>query len=250
MLPQATSCGRRLVCSSVLSSSSSSLSSSRAALSTSLLSRPASTRCGLSASSSPSPSASPFSSPSSSRPFSSSATVQADPNPNKVTKLKDPAKFNTPFPTRHNPRSSANKAAPVLPPGLTYNPPPSAPSPFDTPDIFLPPHERAKVLTAPGVEVLPPPLRAVEEKKYHLDEEQIEKIRQLREQDPNKYTRKVLAKEFGCSDFFIALVLRSPQERLDEMDRRLGIIKSRWNLYKSTARLMREKRREQWARDE
>ncbi|KAK9382409.1 mitochondrial 54S ribosomal protein mL58 [Kockiozyma suomiensis] len=182
--------------------------------------------------------------------FSTSAVRLADPNPKKTTKLKDAEKFNTPFPTRFNPRSSANTARPVLPSGLTFNPPPSAPSPFDTPDIFLPLHERRKIETAPSMEVLPPPLRAVVPKKYHLSEKQIDEIRRLRDEDPNRWTRKVLAEKYGCSDFFIALVSRAPKERLDEMDRRLDVIKSRWGMYKRNARLQRQKKREIWARDE
>ncbi|KAK9367335.1 mitochondrial ribosomal protein subunit L20-domain-containing protein [Lipomyces kononenkoae] len=168
----------------------------------------------------------------------------------KVTRLKDPKKYHVPYPTKYNPISSANKAVPILPPGLSYNPPPSSPSPFETPDIFLPTSERRLVSTAAALPVLPPALRETKKKAYHLTQEQIEEMKTLRATQPYKWTRKSLAKKYGCSQFFAGMVAEAPESRKLDMQRRLAVIKSRWGLFKRTARIHRHKRRELWAKGE
>ncbi|KAK9427584.1 mitochondrial 54S ribosomal protein YmL20 [Lipomyces doorenjongii] len=168
----------------------------------------------------------------------------------KVTRLKDPKKFGVPYPTKYNPISSANKAVPILPSGLSYNPPPSTPSPFETPDIFLPPSERRLVPTAEALPVLPPALRETTKKKYHLTPEQLEEMKQLRTAHPYKWTRRSLAEKYGCSQFFVGMVAEAPESRKLAMERRLAMIKARWGLFKRTSRIHRQKRRELWARDE
>ncbi|KAK9236320.1 mitochondrial ribosomal protein subunit L20-domain-containing protein [Lipomyces kononenkoae] len=182
--------------------------------------------------------------------FSTSDVRHTSSGSAKVTRLKDPKKFRVPYPTKYNPISSANKAVPILPPGLSYNPPPTAPSPFETPDIFLPPSERRLVSTAEALPVLPPALRETKKKTYHLTQEQIEEIKQLRTAQPYKWTRKSLAKKYGCSQFFVGMIAEAPESRKLDMQRRLAVIKSRWGLFKRTARTHRQKRRELWAKGE
>ncbi|KAK9323285.1 hypothetical protein V1517DRAFT_345468 [Lipomyces orientalis] len=182
--------------------------------------------------------------------ISTSAVRYTSTGSTKVTRLKDPAKFSVPYPTKYNPISSANKAVPIIPPGLSYNPPPSMSSPFETPDIFLPASERRLVATAEALPVLPPPLRETKDKKYHLTPEQLEEMKQLRAAQPYRWTRKALAKKYGCSQFFVGMVAEAPESRKLDMERRLATIKSRWGLFKRTSRIHRQKRRELWARDE
>ncbi|KAK9465374.1 mitochondrial ribosomal protein subunit L20-domain-containing protein, partial [Lipomyces arxii] len=157
--------------------------------------------------------------------------------------------LSTPFLTKYNPKSSASSASPIFPVGLTYNPPASSPSPFETPDIFLPSRERKFIITAPTLPVLPPPLREIKPKTYHLSKDSIEKIARLRSTDPYRWNRKALATQFKCSKFFVGMIAEAPQRRKDDMDRRLSLIKSKWGLYKRTSRYRRQQRREMWASD-
>lgn len=86
-------------------------------------------------------------------------------------------------------------------------------------------------------------------KSYHLSPEKVNEIIRLRNSDPNKYTRSVLAKQFGVSRLFISLVASAPEERLQEMNQRLNIIQSRWGKARKQARLERAKRHQTWYRD-
>ena len=161
-----------------------------------------------------------------------------------------------PFPTKFHPTFSANNAQPILPPGLTYNPPPSAPTAYETPSLFVPAVDQENRLLLQmssqehGEAALPPSLSKVYKKKYHLSEEQVDEIRRLRTLDPYVNTRKVLAEKFGCSQFFIGMVAPAPQDRKEEMVRRLSVIKQRWGPVRRTARYQRQKRNELIARDE
>lgn len=86
-------------------------------------------------------------------------------------------------------------------------------------------------------------------KSYHLTPEKVNEIIRLRNSDPNKYTRSVLAKQFSVSRLFISLVASAPKERLQEMNQRLNIIQSRWGKARKQARLERAKRHQTWYRD-
>ena len=88
------------------------------------------------------------------------------------------------------------------------------------------------------------------EKKYHLGEDEIAEIRRLRAEDPWKWTRKVLAEKFGCTEFFVGIVAQASKERMDWSKRLLEQTKERWGKRRTYAREERTKRRETWARDE
>lgn len=85
-------------------------------------------------------------------------------------------------------------------------------------------------------------------KKYHLNPQEIEQIRSLREENPEKYTRKGLARQFNVSPLFISIVTNAPNERIKEMDTRLAHIKSKWHEKRAAAREDRKKRKELWYR--
>ena len=143
---------------------------------------------------------------------------------------------------------------------IVFNPPSSAPSPYHTPAIFLPPSDPRRALLAQSHEHanpfvdpekrLPPPVRKTEEKKYHLKPEDIEEIRRLRTLDPFMNTRKKLAEKFGCSEFFVGMVCEASKERKEQQVKILENIKSRWGKKRTYAREDRQKRRELWYRDE
>ena len=143
---------------------------------------------------------------------------------------------------------------------IVFNPPSSAPSPYQTPAAFLPRGDpRRELLSAsyqhanphndPGKN-LPPSIRERSEKKYHLREKEIEEIRRLRTQDPNKWTQNKLAEKFQCSQFFIGMISKAPKERLVRAQKELEKVKDRWGQKRRHAREDRQKRRELWGRDE
>lgn len=88
------------------------------------------------------------------------------------------------------------------------------------------------------------------EKKYHLREKEIEEIRRLRTEDPNKWTMNKLADRFQCSQFFIGMVAKAPQGRIELAKKDLEAVKQKWGLRRTRAREDRQKRRELWGRDE
>lgn len=86
------------------------------------------------------------------------------------------------------------------------------------------------------------------EKTYHLKPEQVLEIQKLRKQDPNKYTRKTLAKMYNVSPLFISLISNVSKDRKSEMDHRLEIIKSNFHPKRTIARADRVKRKQLWYR--
>ncbi|KAL6721343.1 hypothetical protein ACLMJK_000446 [Lecanora helva] len=145
---------------------------------------------------------------------------------------------------------------------IVFNPPSSAPSPYHTPPVFLPPNDpRRELLAQSHVHAnpysqphqrLPPMIKshAPYEKKYHLREKDFEEIRKLRTADPTKWTRSKLAEKFGCSQFFVGLVCQASKEKLAKDREELEQTKEKWGRRKRFAREDRAKRRELWARDE
>lgn len=165
------------------------------------------------------------------------------------SKKKDVPK---PFPTSFHPVRSANKTKIQLPEGVVYNPPSSAPTPYQTPSAFLPSSDARR--NAPwnqqpqDIECMPPLVEPTQ-KSYNLTEADIAEIQRLRLEDPEQWTRKVLSKKFNCSPFFISMVSNPASERQVEMDRRLGIIKSGWTDHRANARKDRVRRKQLWLRD-
>lgn len=165
------------------------------------------------------------------------------------TKKKD---VPTPFPTTFHPVRSANKTKIQLPQGVVYNPPSSAPTPYLTPSAFLPATDARKNAVWNQLKhdtQAMPALVEPAQKNYNLSAQDIAEIQNLRLQDPEKWNRKALAQKFNCSPFFISIVSKPATERQEEMDRRLGIIKSGWTDHRVNSRKDRVRRRNLWLRD-
>jgi Mitochondrial ribosomal protein subunit L20 len=150
---------------------------------------------------------------------------------------------------------------------IVFNPPPTPPSPYQTPPLFLPPSDPRRTLLAPSYAhdnpyrrtataapsnavTLPPAINQPTEKKYHLGPAEIEEIRQLRASNPWVWTKKRLAEKFGCSEYFVVMCAQAVPERVDWAKEHLERIKSRWGPKRTKAREEREKRRTLWQRDE
>ena len=86
------------------------------------------------------------------------------------------------------------------------------------------------------------------EKKYHLSDKEIEEIRQLRTQDPYTWTRVKLAEKFGCSQFFVGMIVKAP-ERAKEVEKEHASARRKWGQRRREAREDRERRKDLWGRD-
>ncbi|KAL8810936.1 MAG: hypothetical protein Q9223_007645 [Gallowayella weberi] len=143
---------------------------------------------------------------------------------------------------------------------VVFNPPSSSPSSYQTPAAFLPPSDPRRSLLAQSHEHtnpyaqpdkrLPQPVKKPLEKKYHLKEDDIAEIRQLRQKDPITWSRKKLAQKFDCSEFFVSMICEASPERRRQQQMALDEIKARWGKRRRYAREDRQKRRTLWARDE
>ena len=145
---------------------------------------------------------------------------------------------------------------------IIHNPPSSAPTPLITPTLFLPKDDPRRELFAatatttaagapaqePGTEAkdLPPPLREPREKTYHLTPQDCRRMRALRDNNPVKWHRDALAKEFNCSTLFVGMVCQASDQRLQLMALRANKVKSRWGSKRTLAREERVKRRAGW----
>lgn len=148
---------------------------------------------------------------------------------------------------------------------IIYNPPPSAPSVYHTPTLFLPKSDRrrqmhdAAIASNPQLanafswdqQKLPPPVRKPYEKKYHVTEEQMNEMRALRKEDPLKWSASQLAKKFACSSLFASFVTEGLAPGKKEQQQQVtAIVQSRWGPKRRIAREDRQIRREKWYRDE
>lgn len=91
-------------------------------------------------------------------------------------------------------------------------------------------------------------MRTPYEKKYHLDDAQIEEIRKLRLGDPDKWTRVKLAEKFGCSQFFVGMVVKVP-EKAERIAAEHRGMREKWGKRRKMAREERERRKVLWGRD-
>ncbi|AQZ17008.1 MRPL20 (YKR085C) [Zygosaccharomyces parabailii] len=170
-------------------------------------------------------------------------------------------------PTIYNDKSSASNYKGYLrakvPPGLYLNLSQSSPTGSinseTIPASFLPKNDPRRPLTQElaGRDVLancnaPPVLPGhstiTGSKEYHLTPEHVQEIQKLRSENPQKNSRKALAKHFNVSPLFISLVSEAPKSWKDQMDLRLAEIKSNWHSRRALAREDRKKRKDFWYR--
>jgi hypothetical protein len=140
---------------------------------------------------------------------------------------------------------------------IIYNPPSSAPSPYQTPTKFLPPNDVRRTLQTGSqadesrdVERLPVLFKNVLEKKSYLTAQQVDEIRRLRREDPMTWSRNKLAKRFGCNPTFIKVVCEASPEKKAIQAEVVEAVRSRWGKKRSIAREDRALRKELWARDQ
>ena len=138
---------------------------------------------------------------------------------------------------------------------IIHNPPSSAPSVYQTPTKFLPADDVRRTLRTEtsanraDAQELPSVFKSIPEKKYHLNQSDIEEIRNLRLSDPMTWSRWKLAKRFDCSPMFIAKVCEASPQKKDIQRQVLEAVQSRWGTKRRMAREDRQLRKESWGRD-
>ncbi|CAG8522424.1 10956_t:CDS:1 [Funneliformis caledonium] len=93
---------------------------------------------------------------------------------------------------------------------------------------------------------LPPPLKPIKEKSYHLTQEQVKEIQQLREQNPVKWSRKKLAEKFECSQLYIGIIAPVSKERRAQLEEEKNAEIEEMGWKKRFIRKERVRRREIW----
>ncbi|EXJ59912.1 hypothetical protein A1O7_04059 [Cladophialophora yegresii CBS 114405] len=140
---------------------------------------------------------------------------------------------------------------------IIYNPPPSMPNVYHTPNLFLPKNDRRKVFADPETRGLQlqstqqlPAVKGQAEKRYHLTEKDLEEMRRLRTTDPTQWSVSRLSKKFDCSPVFTHLVVDglAPQKG-KEQQMVTAIIKSNWGKKRREAREDRQIRKQRWLKD-
>lgn len=135
---------------------------------------------------------------------------------------------------------------------IIFNPPASAPTPLITPTMFLPQSDMRRTLMAtlkPAAaesKPLPPPLKPITQKSYHLTPADVKRMRKLRKEDPVKWHRHALAKEFNCSRLFVGISCQATPERVEQMKARFEKIKGKWGPKRTIARQDRQRRKAGW----
>jgi hypothetical protein len=131
-----------------------------------------------------------------------------------------------------------------------HRPPPTAPTPFSTTLEPASPLLRAPTDFKGGR--LPPFLRpsAYVKEPPRVTREQLEEIRRLRREDPEKYSRGRLAEMFNCTSHFIAQVAALPPTKRKQFTKKREEaheeIRRGWGDRKSLFMDIRKKRREFW----
>lgn len=146
---------------------------------------------------------------------------------------------------------------------IIYNPPPSMPNVYHTPLIFLPKNDRRRQLqkAVTGSEAssdvvlsrstaVAPPVREPYEKRYHVTPEEMDEMRELRKEDPYKWSVTQLAKKYDCSRVFVGWVVEGIAKEKGQQQRIVTeVVKSRWGQKRRIAREDRAIRKERWYRD-
>ncbi|EIW80937.1 hypothetical protein CONPUDRAFT_82054 [Coniophora puteana RWD-64-598 SS2] len=151
-----------------------------------------------------------------------------------------------------DPLSASSAEVTALEDNLTFvhRPPPSAPTPFST--TLAPASPLLRPASADSNAAVPPLLRpsAYAPAPERLSDEAIQRIRELRAEDPEKWSCNKLAALFGCKPYLVSKVAALPKkqrrEKRKEVEREHEQERATWGDRKSVQREIRKKRRDFW----
>ncbi|KIP04668.1 hypothetical protein PHLGIDRAFT_75527 [Phlebiopsis gigantea 11061_1 CR5-6] len=163
-----------------------------------------------------------------------------------ATRLPERPPYRAPDPLVNNPHAEYN----ALPGELTFihRPPPTAPAPDSYATLPTSPLLKSES-NAPSE--LPPQLFARKKPEpARMSDEDIQKMQQLRREDPQKWTAGKLAKEFGCTQGFARMFTKLPKaeqrKALARRDVEHDKHRAKWGEKKLLQQEIRAKRKEFW----
>ncbi|KAI0769872.1 mitochondrial ribosomal protein subunit L20-domain-containing protein [Fomes fomentarius] len=163
-----------------------------------------------------------------------------------ATRLPERPPYRAPDPLHNNPSAVYQE----LPENATFihRPPPTAPTPHSYTTSPTSPLLQPSVTPVDGP--LPPNLWKDKGEKPRVSDEDLEKIRRLRRENPTEWTRGRLAKEFNCTTWFIGKVtsLKGPDRRqaLEARDHEHEEFREKWGERRRLNADIRKKRKEFW----
>ncbi|KAH9890009.1 mitochondrial ribosomal protein subunit L20-domain-containing protein [Cubamyces lactineus] len=163
-----------------------------------------------------------------------------------ATRLPERPPYRAPDPLRNNPNATYQELEESV--TFIHRPPPTAPSPLSY--TTNPASPLLKDGPTPVTGALPPQVGKAREAHARLSDDAIAKMRDLRRADPATWTRGRLAKEFGCSPWFVGKIisLKGPDRRraLEEREKAHEAARAKWGERKSLQMDIRRKRKEFW----
>lgn len=151
---------------------------------------------------------------------------------------------------------------------IVFNPPSSSASVYHTPFKFLPktdPRRRANLASLfeshfGGAAAAPAPVDASQMgplvmqapvfDRPPVTKEEVEEMRELRTEDPYKWTVKALSDRYQIPQAFVMACCQAPKEKIEFERKKLELISRRWGNLKRKAMEDRERRREMLFRGE
>ena len=147
-----------------------------------------------------------------------------------------PSLYNLPSTKNNSNATSKEQTSPIAKPGTALHEIARA----QLPSSLLP--------RVPASDPMPPALKPITEKLYHVTPEQVAEMQSLRAADPKQWTIDRLAAKYGCSTLFVRICAKNYEagkahaERLEE-------VKRRWGRKRTLARQDRTRRKALWGRD-
>lgn len=143
-------------------------------------------------------------------------------------------------------------------PQLIHNPPQAINSLKHTPKKFLPPNDPRHALpikanqfyTREQLDDMPLISEYLQKKSYTLTPDIVEKIQQLRNEDPQKWTIRKIAKELDIDIMKVNVFTGINKDRQQQVANEISELQINWSEKKLNARNDRKKRTEMWLRNE
>lgn len=156
---------------------------------------------------------------------------------------------------------------------IIFNPPSSSASVYHTPFKFLPktdPRRRANLASlfeshfgGSAAASLGSPAAAVDASQMGpvvlhppkferppITKEEVEEMRQLRQEDPSRWNVKALSDKYQIPQSFVMACCQAPKEKIEFERKKLELISKRWGAMKRKAKEDKERRREMLFRGE
>ncbi|KAG9302689.1 hypothetical protein G9A89_005163 [Geosiphon pyriformis] len=93
---------------------------------------------------------------------------------------------------------------------------------------------------------LPPAIKPIPIKRYHITEQEVLEMQKLREENPQRWTRKALADKFDCSPFFVGIAAPTSEELQERLQARQQRRAENYSHRRKHYAKLRQLRRKMW----